>query len=150
MLCRTSQAGETVRRDIPLSTRPLSGVTLPIEGHLKLSKQVELVRVGGHSPGQMAVFVGTAKGRVCIASDFLYNYTNLRHDWPIGPVWNMDERISGLRFISLGLRSADYTDYADFGVRLRHITSDKHTFLARFRLPRPRAQSEPHKLSAPA
>src|SRR5260221_1517435 len=104
VLCRTSQAVETVRRDIPLSTRPLSGVTLPIEGHLKLSKQVELVRVGGHSPGQMAVFVGTAKGRACIASDFLYNYTNLRHDWPIGPVWNMDEWISGLRFISLGLR----------------------------------------------
>jgi hypothetical protein len=47
----------------------------------------------------MAVFVGTAKGRVCIASDFLYNYTNLRHDWPIGPVWNMDEWISSLRFI---------------------------------------------------
>jgi hypothetical protein len=35
----------------------------------------------------------TAKGRVCIASDFLYNYSNLRYEWPIGPVWNMDEWI---------------------------------------------------------
>jgi glyoxylase-like metal-dependent hydrolase (beta-lactamase superfamily II) len=55
--------------------------------------------VGGHSPGQMAVFVETAKGKVCLASDFLYNYANLRQEWPIGPIWNMDEWIRGLRFI---------------------------------------------------
>jgi glyoxylase-like metal-dependent hydrolase (beta-lactamase superfamily II) len=72
---------------------------IPIEGNLKLSKHIELIRVGGHSPGQMAILAETAKGRVCIASDFLYNYTNLRHEWPIGPVWNMDEWIGGLRFI---------------------------------------------------
>ena len=72
---------------------------VPIEGDFVLSKATKLVRVGGHSPGQMAVFVHTAKGRVCIASDFLYNYSNLRYEWPIGPVWNMEEWISGLRFI---------------------------------------------------
>jgi glyoxylase-like metal-dependent hydrolase (beta-lactamase superfamily II) len=72
---------------------------IPIEGNLKLSETTQLVKVGGHSPGQMAVFVHTNKGRVCIASDFLYNYTNLRQEWPIGPVWNMDEWMSGIRFI---------------------------------------------------
>ena len=71
----------------------------PIEGNWKLTKNIELIRVGGHSPGQVAVFVQTAKGRICIASDFLYNYSNLRHEWPIGPVWNMEEWIRGLRFI---------------------------------------------------
>ena len=71
----------------------------PIEGNWKLTKNIELIRVGGHSPGQVAVFVQTTKGRICIASDFLYNYSNLRHEWPIGPVWNMEEWISGLRFI---------------------------------------------------
>jgi glyoxylase-like metal-dependent hydrolase (beta-lactamase superfamily II) len=71
----------------------------PIEGNLRLTKNVELVKLGGHSPGQMAVFVETARGKVCIASDFLYNYSNLREEWPIGPIWNMDEWIRGLRFI---------------------------------------------------
>jgi glyoxylase-like metal-dependent hydrolase (beta-lactamase superfamily II) len=77
----------------------ISDRLISIEGNLKLTKTIELVKVGGHSPGQMAVFVQTAKGRVCIASDFLYNYTNLRQEWPIGPIWNMDEWIRGLRFI---------------------------------------------------
>src|SRR5262249_52651080 len=77
----------------------ISDRLIPIEGNWKLSKNIELVRLGGHSPGQMAVFVQTEKGRVCIASDFLYNYSNLRHEWPIGPVWDMDEWIRGLRFI---------------------------------------------------
>jgi glyoxylase-like metal-dependent hydrolase (beta-lactamase superfamily II) len=77
----------------------ISDRLISIEGNLKLTKTIELVKVGGHSPGQMAVFVHTAKGRVCIASDFLYNYTNLRQEWPIGPIWNMDEWIRGLRFI---------------------------------------------------
>ncbi|HMD13492.1 MAG TPA: N-acyl homoserine lactonase family protein, partial [Bacteroidota bacterium] len=77
----------------------ISDRLVPIEGNFKLTKSIELVRMGGHSPGQMAVFVKTEKGRVCIASDFLYNYTNLRQEWPIGPIWNMDEWIRGLRFI---------------------------------------------------
>ena len=39
------------------------------------------------------------EGRICLASDFLDNYINLRQEWPIGPVWNMDEWIAGLRFL---------------------------------------------------
>ena len=77
----------------------ISDRLIPIEGNLKLTRNIELVRMGGHSPGQMAVFVQTAKGKICIASDFLYNYTNLRHEWPIGPIWNMEEWIKGLRYI---------------------------------------------------
>jgi len=77
----------------------ISDRLIPIDGNLKLGKYIELIRVGGHSPGQMAILAETAKGRVCIASDFLYNYTNLRHEWPIGPVWNMDEWISNIRFL---------------------------------------------------
>lgn len=77
----------------------ISDRLVPIEGNSKLTKSIELVRMGGHSPGQMAIFVKTEKGRICIASDFLYNYTNLRQEWPIGPIWNMDEWIRGLRFI---------------------------------------------------
>jgi glyoxylase-like metal-dependent hydrolase (beta-lactamase superfamily II) len=71
----------------------------PITGNFKLTKNIELIRVGGHAPGQLAVLVQTGNVRVCLASDFLYNYSNLRHDWPIGPVWNMEEWIAGLRFL---------------------------------------------------
>ena len=71
----------------------------PIQGNLRLTKNVELVRLGGHAPGQMVVFVQTDQGKVCLASDFLYNYSNLRNEWPMGPVWSIDEWVSGLRYI---------------------------------------------------
>jgi glyoxylase-like metal-dependent hydrolase (beta-lactamase superfamily II) len=72
---------------------------IPIAGGFHLTKNIEVVRIGGHSPGQLAVFVQTGEGRVCLASDFLYNYINLRQEWPIGPIWNMDEWMAGLRFL---------------------------------------------------
>jgi len=72
---------------------------VPIQEDFNLTSDIRIVRVGGHAPGQLAVFIRSSAGRVCLASDFLYNYVNLRQDWPIGPVWNMEEWISGLRFI---------------------------------------------------
>ena len=72
---------------------------VPIQEDFNLTSNIRIVRVGGHAPGQLAVFIRSSAGRVCLASDFLYNYVNLRQDWPIGPVWNMEEWISGLRFI---------------------------------------------------
>jgi len=72
---------------------------IPVAGGFHLTKNIEVVRIGGHSPGQLAVFVQTGEGRVCLASDFLYNYVNLRQEWPIGPIWNMDEWMAGLRFL---------------------------------------------------
>jgi glyoxylase-like metal-dependent hydrolase (beta-lactamase superfamily II) len=86
-------------RELSHKITGISDRLLPIEGSLRLTKTIELVKVGGHSPGQMAVFIDTAIGKVCLASDFLYNYTNLRQEWPIGPIWNMDEWIKGLRLI---------------------------------------------------
>jgi glyoxylase-like metal-dependent hydrolase (beta-lactamase superfamily II) len=86
-------------RELSYKITNISDRLVPIEGNLKLTKTIELVKVGAHSPGLMAVFVQTAKGKICIASDLLYNYTNLRHEWPIGPIWNMEEWIRGLQFI---------------------------------------------------
>ncbi|MBV9672151.1 MAG: N-acyl homoserine lactonase family protein [Verrucomicrobia bacterium] len=71
----------------------------PITENFKLTADIQIVRLGGHSPGQLVVLVQTKMGRVCLASDFLYNYINLGQEWPIGPVWNMEEWIAGLRFI---------------------------------------------------
>lgn len=70
-----------------------------IDGNVRLTKNIELVRVGGHSPGQMVVMVRTAKGIACIASDFIYNYKNIEYDWPMGPVWSVKEWMDNIRYI---------------------------------------------------
>lgn len=70
-----------------------------IEGRHRLSKHVELVKVGGHAAGQMVVLVDTAIGKVCIASDFYYNYTNIEKSWPMGPLWNVQQWIDNDRWI---------------------------------------------------
>lgn len=70
-----------------------------IEGNLRLDKDVELIKTGGHTPGQMVVMAETEIGKVCLASDFLYNYTNVRQGWPMGPIYNMQEWINNYRYI---------------------------------------------------
>lgn len=70
-----------------------------IEGNYRLSKNVELVKVGGHAAGQMVVMVNTALGKVCIGSDFYYNYTNIDRSWPMGPLWNVQQWIDNDRWV---------------------------------------------------
>lgn len=70
-----------------------------IEGNYRLSKNVELVKVGGHAAGQMVVIVNTALGKVCIGSDFYYNYTNIDRSWPMGPLWNVQQWIDNDRWV---------------------------------------------------
>ncbi len=68
-----------------------------MEGDYRLSKDVELIKVGGHAAGQMVVMVNTTLGKVCIASDFYYNYTNINRAWPMGPLWNVQQWIDNDR-----------------------------------------------------
>lgn len=70
-----------------------------IEGNYRLSKHVELVKVGGHAAGQMVVMVDTVLGKICIASDFYYNYTNIEKSWPMGPLWNVQQWIDNDRWV---------------------------------------------------
>jgi glyoxylase-like metal-dependent hydrolase (beta-lactamase superfamily II) len=70
-----------------------------IEGNYRLSKNVELVKVGGHAAGQMVVMVNTSLGKVCIGSDFYYNYTNIDRSWPMGPLWNVQQWIDNDRWV---------------------------------------------------
>jgi glyoxylase-like metal-dependent hydrolase (beta-lactamase superfamily II) len=70
-----------------------------IEGNYRLSKNIELIKLGGHTPGQMVIMAKTQAGKVCLASDFIYNYSNLRHGWPMGPLWNLQEWITGYQYI---------------------------------------------------
>lgn len=70
-----------------------------IEGNYRLTKNVELIKAGGHAPGQMVIMADTQAGKTCLASDFYYNYSNIRHGWPMGPLWNVPEWIAGNQWI---------------------------------------------------
>lgn len=104
------------KEEIPLMVQPLPFLTFYyhewydkvfsalnrmeiIDGDLKLTKNIELLKVGGHCPGQMVVMCKTAAGKACIASDFIYNYKNLKYNWPMGPIWSMREWIDGIHYI---------------------------------------------------
>mgnify|MGYP002621595623 CR=1 FL=1 len=71
-----------------------------IEGNYRLTKNVELIKAGGHAAGQMVVMADTPKsGKVCLASDFFYNYSNIRNNWPMGPLWNVQQWIDSCKWI---------------------------------------------------
>ncbi|MCW2952281.1 MAG: hypothetical protein JWQ48_1451 [Conexibacter sp.] len=66
-----------------------------IDGDAPLEPGVRLLKLGGHTPGQMATVVETARGRVCLASDAAYNYRNLELRWPNGSFWDLAGVIRG-------------------------------------------------------
>lgn len=70
-----------------------------VEGNCRISKNVELVKVGGHAAGQIVVMARTSLGVACIASDFYYNYTNIDRSWPMGPLWNVQQWMDNDRWI---------------------------------------------------
>lgn len=70
-----------------------------IEGNMKLTKNIELIQAGGHTPGQMIIMANTLDGKVCLASDFLYNYSNIRHEWPMGPIWDVQQWVNNFQYI---------------------------------------------------
>jgi len=68
---------------------------LIIDGDVQLDPLVRLVKIGGHTPGCMTVYVDTPLGRVCLTSDVMYNYKNLELNWPMGSFWNVAELMRG-------------------------------------------------------
>jgi len=66
-----------------------------IDGDTRIDPQIQLVKIGGHTPGSMVVVVETAVGSVCLTSDVMYNYRNLELNWPMGSFWNLPELLRG-------------------------------------------------------
>lgn len=66
-----------------------------IDGDFVLERGLRLIKLGGHTPGQMATLVETAAGTVCLASDAAYNYRNLELNWPNGSFWDLEGVIRG-------------------------------------------------------
>jgi glyoxylase-like metal-dependent hydrolase (beta-lactamase superfamily II) len=66
-----------------------------IDGDAEIEPGLRAIKLGGHTPGQMAMLVDTAIGRVCLASDAAYNYRNLELDWPNGSFWDLAAVVRG-------------------------------------------------------
>lgn len=66
-----------------------------IDGDREIDPAVHVVKIGGHTPGCMVVFVETQAGRVCLTSDVMYNYKNLELNWPMGSYWDVAQLMRG-------------------------------------------------------
>lgn len=62
-----------------------------IDGNMKVTDGVSVVRLGGHTPGSQGVLIDTDAGRVCLAGDTLYFYRNLELNWPVGSYFDVQE-----------------------------------------------------------
>ena len=59
----------------------LGRITRVGESH-RIAPNVDLIEVGGHTPGQLVVVVHSSTGSVILASDALHFYDELEHDRP--------------------------------------------------------------------
>jgi glyoxylase-like metal-dependent hydrolase (beta-lactamase superfamily II) len=101
-----SPAGGAARgRTIPAELAHLR--ELRASGRLTLTQQahavapgIELVQVGGHTPGQAIVTVATAAGPVVLASDAVHYYEELERDRPFATVANLPDLYAAFDQIS--------------------------------------------------
>ncbi|MFI5258857.1 MAG: N-acyl homoserine lactonase family protein [Candidatus Limnocylindrales bacterium] len=66
-----------------------------IDGDVRLGPDLELIKIGGHTPGSMVVMAQTSVGRVCLTGDVMYNYRNLELNWPMGSYWDLPDLMRG-------------------------------------------------------
>jgi glyoxylase-like metal-dependent hydrolase (beta-lactamase superfamily II) len=65
---------------------------LTLAGHAhQIAPGVELIQVGGHTPGQAIVTVATAAGPVVLASDAVHYYEELERDRPFSTVASLPD-----------------------------------------------------------
>lgn len=73
------------------------------EGETELADGVQMIRVGGHTPGQSMITVPTTIGTVLLASDALHYYEELELDMPFSsvaeliPMYAAFDRIKAMR-----------------------------------------------------
>ncbi|MCJ7773525.1 MAG: N-acyl homoserine lactonase family protein [Desulfobacterales bacterium] len=67
-----------------------------IEGDYKITKGVEVWKVGGHSPGLMVMAVETKKGLIVLSSDLFSCFKSIECSWPTGSLWNIKEALSAI------------------------------------------------------
>jgi glyoxylase-like metal-dependent hydrolase (beta-lactamase superfamily II) len=63
-----------------------SGRLTTVRGSYRVAPGIELLEVGGHTPGQAIVLIETAAGRVLLASDAVHYYEEIERDRPFSVV----------------------------------------------------------------
>lgn len=64
---------------------------------IEIEPGIEVMYVGGHSPGSTVVFVHTKNGKVCLCSDNCFLYKNIEEELPIGLAINLMENVIFLK-----------------------------------------------------
>lgn len=85
-----AQAAEPAEIDHLRTLRGAGRLTL-VTGSHQVAPGIELVEVGGHTPGQAIVSVHTGSERVILASDAVHYYEELERDRPFSAVANLVE-----------------------------------------------------------
>ncbi len=72
-----------------------------INGDVTIVDGVELWKLGGHTPGSMAVAVKTDVGLVALIGDVIGDYKNLELNWPgpAGNYWSLDQLVKAYRLV---------------------------------------------------
>ncbi|MHC4183431.1 MAG: MBL fold metallo-hydrolase [Planctomycetota bacterium] len=86
------------REFVPYLEKVLDRIVI-LNGNIKLSRGVEVWKVGGHTPGSQVLAVETKEGRVILSGDFFYQYKNIEYSWPVGALWRMDEWIENCEML---------------------------------------------------
>jgi len=60
-----------------------------VDGRQQLAPGIELIDVGGHTPGQMVTVVQTGSGQVVLASDAVHYYEEYERDRPFSIIANL-------------------------------------------------------------
>jgi glyoxylase-like metal-dependent hydrolase (beta-lactamase superfamily II) len=76
-----------------------SGRLTVVDGACQVAPGIDVVQVGGHTPGQAVVVVSTAAGRVVLASDAVHYYEELERDRPFAVVANVADMYAAFDLI---------------------------------------------------
>lgn len=71
--------------------------TMVVDGDAKIIPGVNVIKLGGHTPGSQAVIVEGDRKRVAIAGDVVPTYFNIDHMWPTGNYWNLVDVIKAMK-----------------------------------------------------
>ena len=70
-----------------------------VSGRAGIAPGIEVVEIGGHTPGQLAVIVGTARGDTVIASDALHYYEEMAQDRPFAHATDVPAMYAGFAWL---------------------------------------------------
>lgn len=73
-------------------------VTL-FSGHHQMAPGIEVIEIGGHTPGQSAVLVQTSEGPVLLASDAVHYYEEVERDRPFAFVADLPAMYAGFETV---------------------------------------------------